>query len=80
MTIQAQPGKKAAGAAGRGLAHWAPWVALIVVVAGMGVLAWFGPSRLWTMLTARPAPQAGGPLSLTIVHSNDAWGYVFPCG
>lgn len=31
-----------------------------------------------------PASQAAatlpGPLDLTIVHSNDTWGYVNPCG
>lgn len=27
---------------------------------------------------ARPTPS--GPLRLTIVHSNDTWGYLLPCG
>ncbi len=80
MTAKAQPGTKAPKALRQGLSRWAPWAALVLVVAFLGVLAWFGPSRLWNMLTTRPAPQAGGPLDLTIVHSNDTWGYVFPCG
>ncbi len=28
---------------------------------------------------AAPSPTPG-PLALTIVHSNDTWGYVDPCG
>lgn len=28
-----------------------------------------------------PAPSATpGPFQLTVVHSNDTWGYLFPCG
>lgn len=28
--------------------------------------------------TVQPTPA--GPLKLTIVHSNDTWGYLWPCG
>jgi hypothetical protein len=32
-------------------------------------------------LSPLPAPSATpGPLALTIVHSNDTWGYLDPCG
>jgi hypothetical protein len=27
-----------------------------------------------------PTPVTRGPLGLTIVHSNDTWGYLAPCG
>jgi hypothetical protein len=27
-----------------------------------------------------PSPVRKGPLGLTIVHSNDTWGYLAPCG
>jgi hypothetical protein len=32
-------------------------------------------------LSPLPAPSGTrGPLALTIVHSNDSWGYLDPCG
>lgn len=90
MTSQAQPGRKRAEAASRVAPRWVPWAALglLVIVLGFlalekaspGPLASVRPGRLWALLTRRTPPRASGPLSLNIVHSNDTWGYVLPCG
>ena len=56
-----------------------PWIVLLLLVAALGGLLWVGPSRLWALLgTGRGA--ASEPLDLTIVHTNDTWGFVFGCG
>jgi len=60
----------------------APWAALVLLVAAMGGLLWIGgPSGLWTILsTGRVSAAASGPLDLTVIHTNDTWGFVFGCG
>jgi hypothetical protein len=37
---------------------------------------------LWRQMLFSPgkAPVAGGPIDITLIHSNDTWGYVDPCG
>jgi len=57
-----------------------PWAALglaVLVLASMAILG--GPSHLASAL-ARRVSHATGAIDLTIVHSNDTYGYVFPCG
>jgi hypothetical protein len=53
---------------------------LAVGAASPGLLASVKPARLWARLTWRTAPPANAPLSLAIIHSNDTYGYVLPCG
>jgi len=57
-----------------------PWAALglaVLVLASMALLG--GPNRLASLL-ARRVSHAAGAVDLTVVHSNDTYGYVFPCG
>ncbi|MCD6553153.1 MAG: hypothetical protein J7M16_03975 [Anaerolineae bacterium] len=30
--------------------------------------------------TIPPSPTPASPITLTILHTNDTWGYVWPCG
>lgn len=72
--------KRAAKAAPGGLVKAAPWATLglvVVILASMAVLG--GPNRLVSLL-ARRVSLAAGAIDLTIVHSNDTYGYVLPCG
>ena len=78
MTSSAQPRRKKPGAAARAWPRWAPWAGLWGAVLALVLLAAVGPGRLLAMFSRQP--QAEGPLSLTILHTNDTWGYVFPCG
>ncbi len=80
MTSQVQSGKRPAGKTSRAGSTWAPWAVLGLLVAILLLLASVGPARLLAMITRRTPPLASGPLKLTIVHSNDTWGYVSPCG
>jgi len=49
-----------------------------LVVVTLVLLAAVGPTRLLSLLT--PSYHADKPLSLTILNTNDTWGYVYPCG
>lgn len=64
----------------RGIGTVVPWAALGLILFSLVGLALVGPGRLLSLATRRLAPQANGPLGLTIVHSNDTWGYLLPCG
>ncbi len=57
-------------------------LALIVVVLLAGCVAappvpTTASSPLSPLPSVAPTP---GPLALTLIHSNDTWGYVDPCG
>lgn len=57
-----------------------PWAALglaVLVLASMALMG--GPSRVASVL-ARQVSRATGAIDLTIVHTNDTYGYIFPCG
>ncbi len=72
---QSSPGPVAGG-----LWRYTPWAALGIVAVAMALMAWMGgPSRLLSAVARRVA-GTGGALELTILHSNDTYGYVFPCG
>jgi len=79
VTSKAQPRKKPSVAVARPMPKWVPWAALGLVVITLVLLAAAIPARLWALLTARPF-KGEGTLSLTILHTNDTWGYVYPCG
>lgn len=79
MTSQVQSGNVPVGRR-KGILTLAPWAALGLLTVILVLLAAVGPQRLLDLFTRRPAPQAAGPLKLTIIHSNDTWGYVEPCG
>lgn len=79
MSPQKKPKRTSKGAQG-GVFRAAPWAALglaVLVLASMALLG--GPNRLASAL-ARRVSHAAGAIDLTIVHSNDTYGYVFPCG
>ena len=59
---------------------WLPWGGLGLAVLALVLLASIGPDRIRGFVAGLFAPRSQGPLSLTIVHSNDTWGYVLPCG
>ncbi len=77
MTTTARSGKKAGATP---LTRWGPWALLGLTTVALLLVASLGPSRLLSLLTRRNPPPTSGPLDLTIVHSNDTWGYVAPCG
>lgn len=54
---------------------WLPWGVLGVVAVTLTLLAFLGPK-----LPGLLAMWTGKPLSLTIIHSNDTWGFLLPCG
>lgn len=66
---------KASGAGYRAV----PWAALGLVIIGMALLATKGPGP-FIGLFDRLMGQATGSFKLTVVHTNDTYGYVFPCG
>jgi 2',3'-cyclic-nucleotide 2'-phosphodiesterase (5'-nucleotidase family) len=52
-----------------------PVLVIVLILAGCAPAAMRATSPLAPVAT--PAPQ---PLQLTLVHSNDTWGYLLPCG
>ncbi len=77
MTRKAQTARQGKASAG---AHKAvPWAALGLVIVGMALLATksLGPVE---RLANRMLDQITGSSSLTIIHTNDTYGYIFPCG
>lgn len=81
MTSKAQRSRKAASRSrARSQPRWLPWGVLGLAVLTLVFLASIGPGRLSGLLAGLFSPKGQGPLSLTIVHSNDTWGYIFPCG
>ena len=79
MTKKAQSRRKAKAAAAAP-PKWLPWVGLGLAVVILVILAAVGPTRLLALLTTHNPPVAKDALSLTILHTNDTWGYIFPCG
>jgi 2',3'-cyclic-nucleotide 2'-phosphodiesterase (5'-nucleotidase family) len=56
-----------------------PWAVLGLAALTLVVLATAGPGGFLTFF-ARLGRAPQGPLNLTIVHTNDTWGFVFPSG
>jgi hypothetical protein len=50
---------------------------IVAVILMSGCQPLPAPSALSPLV---PSPAAKSPPSLTIVHSNDTWGYLTPCG
>jgi 2',3'-cyclic-nucleotide 2'-phosphodiesterase (5'-nucleotidase family) len=81
MTSQSKSGGQgAAGPTSRRFPIWGPWAILGVIVVALVLFAAVGPDRLVALVANARVPKAQGPVSLTILHTNDTWGYVFPCG
>lgn len=78
MSTKAHASNSAPAAPARSTPKWVPWAGLGLVGVVLVLLAVVGPARLVAMLT--PSFKADKPLSLTVLHTNDTWGLVFPCG
>ena len=78
MTENADSAMSAPAAPSRSIPKWVPWAGMGLVVVTLVLLAAVGPTRLLSLLT--PSYHADKPLSLTILNTNDTWGYVYPCG
>ena len=72
--------RKAPRSAARSWHRWLPWAALGLCVAALMSAATIGPGRLFGMLKELVSPRPHSPLTSTILHSNDTWGYIFPRG
>jgi len=72
--------RKVSRTAARGRPKWELWAVLGLSVVILAFLTSIGSCRLFTMVKELVSPGARGPISLTILHSNDTWGYIFPCG
>ena len=55
-------------------------VALLSLALLLAGCAAAGPSPAASPLSPLSPLPAPGPLALTVVHSNDTWGYLDPCG
>jgi hypothetical protein len=53
------------------------WVVFAVVILALVVVV-LGPDRLVALLPGRA--KAHAPMALTVLHTNDTWGYLLPCG
>jgi len=78
VTGNTQPGGNVPVAPVRSTPKWVPWVGLGLLAAVLVLLATVGPGRLLAMLT--PSFKADQPATLTLLLTNDTWGYVYPCG
>jgi 2',3'-cyclic-nucleotide 2'-phosphodiesterase (5'-nucleotidase family) len=52
---------------------------LLVVILGFALMLALNPVG-WRTMMASPPFSASPPLALTILHTNDTWGYTAPCG
>jgi hypothetical protein len=59
---------------------WLVWLLVGTGAALLLGLSTLGGERLATLFSRRPSGEEGTPLSLTILHTNDTWGYLLPCG
>lgn len=87
MSTQGNLGERVPNAGGRGRLLWLPWVVLVLLAVTLVLLtpagarlARQGRLALLSVLPQPPAPHGSGPLHLTVIGTNDTWGYVAPCG
>ncbi|MBN1402619.1 MAG: hypothetical protein JXA74_17390 [Anaerolineae bacterium] len=53
---------------------------LAFVILSLGFLTALNPAMRWAVVGALVSAKGERPLDLTVVHTNDTWGYVLPCG
>jgi len=58
---------------------WGAGIFLVFVLFSAGMLLIFNPAKAQPHRSAQ-APKGKDILALTLVHSNDTWGYLAPCG
>ena len=87
MSPQGEHGKRIPNARGRGKLLWLPWVVLALLTVSLvlltpagGLLVRRARLSLLSLLPQPAAPHGAGPLHLTVIGTNDTWGYVDPCG
>jgi hypothetical protein len=79
VTSQVQRRSRGARSAQKVGARALPWVILGLVTAVLLLLAFRGPDAVLALFRPKP-PAASGPLTLRLIHTNDTWGYLSPCG
>jgi hypothetical protein len=55
-------------------------VFIAFVIVSLGFLTALNPAMRWAVVGAFVSARGEQPLDLTVVHTNDNWGYVLPCG
>ena len=50
----------------------------LYLILGFALMMWLNARREATMIPTAPVAQK--PIALTILHTNDTWGYLEPCG
>ena len=53
---------------------------LLFVLGSFGLLMFANSGGSGLALFSRGSPVGEGPIDLTVLHTNDTWGYVDPCG
>jgi hypothetical protein len=53
---------------------------LAFVLVSLGFLTALNPAMRWAVVGALVSARGEQPLDLTVVHTNDTWGYILPCG
>jgi hypothetical protein len=66
--------------ASRWWAAGAVLLGLAAIVAGMWLLGLTPARASRGTASLAPAMDEKGPIDVRIVHSNDTWGYILPCG
>ncbi len=79
MASQVERRRRGASSSRRLGAQAAPWAVLGLVGAVLLLLAFKGPDALLALFRPKP-PTASQPLNLRLIHTNDTWGYLSPCG
>ncbi|MGQ9684180.1 MAG: hypothetical protein ACUVX9_16745 [Anaerolineae bacterium] len=87
MSTQGKHGTRIPTVRVRGKLLWLPWVLLALLVVTLmlltpagGLLVRRARLSLLALLPQPVAPHGAGPLHLTVIGTNDTWGYVDPCG
>jgi hypothetical protein len=50
------------------------------LVLSLGLFTAFNPSMRWALLGSLASASGDAPIELALIHTNDTWGYVLPCG
>ena len=50
------------------------------IVLSVGLFTAFNPSMRWALVGRLAAAKGEKPIEVTLVHTNDTWGYMLPCG
>ena len=79
MNAERQPSAQASPTRARRDLVWMLLGLAAFVLLGLGVIFFSDPGGMG-LAWLRKAPAAASALELTLVHSNDTWGYIETCG